>query len=109
MKLQTVIVATLLSVAISSPTWAAKGDAGAGKTKSTVCAACHGPDGNSLAPDFPKLAGQQGDYISHTLHDYKTKKRSNAIMNGQAATLTDQDIADLAAYYASQKGLSIKR
>ena len=109
MKLQTLLVVTLLSVAISSPAWATKGDAAAGKTKSTTCAACHGPDGNSLAPDFPKLAGQQGDYLVHTLKAYKTKARTNVIMNSQVATLTDQDIADLAAYYASQKGLSIKR
>ena len=109
MKLHTVIVATLLSAVISSPALAAKGDAAAGKTKSAACAACHGPDGNSLAPDFPKLAGQQVDYLSHTLHAYKTKKRANAIMNGQAAPLTAQDIADISAYYASQKGLSIKR
>ncbi|MBT9612276.1 MAG: cytochrome c [Burkholderiales bacterium] len=108
MKIQTLLAATLLSVAISSPAWAA-GDAAAGKNKSTVCAACHGPDGNSTAPDFPKLAGQQGDYLSHTLKAYKTKARTNAIMNGQAATLSDQDIADLAAYYAGQKGLSVKR
>ena len=109
MKAQTLLVATLFSVVISSPAWAAAGDAAAGKSKSTACAACHGPDGNSLAPDFPKLAGQQGDYLAHTLKAYKTKARTNVIMNSQVATLTDQDIADLAAYYASQKGLSVKR
>ncbi|MEK6663060.1 MAG: cytochrome c [Pseudomonadota bacterium] len=108
MKIQTLLAATLFSVAISSPTWAA-GDAAAGKEKSAACAACHGPDGNSTVPDFPKLAGQNGDYLSHTLKAYKTKARTNAIMNGQAANLSDQDIANLAAYYASQKGLSIKR
>ncbi len=104
MKIQTLLAATLFSVAISSPAWAS-GDVAAGKAKSAACAACHGPDGNSTVPDFPKLAGQNGDYLSHTLQAYKT----NAIMNGQAASLSDQDIANLAAYYASQKGLSIKR
>lgn len=107
MKAQTLLAATLLSVAISVPAWAA-GDAAAGKEKSAVCAACHGADGNSVAPDFPKLAGQNEDYLSHTLKAYKTKARNNAIMNGQAATLSDQEIANLAAYYASQKGLTIK-
>jgi len=108
MKAQTLLAATLFSVAISSPAWAA-GDAAAGKEKSAACAACHGPDGNSVAPDFPKLAGQNADYLSYTLKGYKTKARTNAIMNGQAATLTDADIANLAAYFASQKGLTIKR
>lgn len=108
MKLQTLLAASLFSLALSSPSWAS-GDAAAGKTKSTACGACHGPDGNSTVPDFPKLSGQNEDYLNHTLQAYKTKARTNAIMNGQAATLTDQDIANLAAYYASQKGLSIKR
>ncbi len=106
MKAQ-LIVAILIGAALN-PAFAA-GDAAAGKTKSAACAACHGPDGNSVAPDFPKLAGQQGDYLVHSLKAYKTKARSNAIMNGQVASLTDKDIADIAAYYASQKGLSIKR
>ena len=108
MKAQTLLAATLLSVAISSPAWAA-GDAAAGKEKSAACAACHGPDGNSVAPDFPKLAGQNGDYLSNSLKGYRSKARTNAIMNGQAATLTDADIANLSAYYASQKGLTVKR
>lgn len=108
MKAQTLLAATLFSIAIGSPAYAA-GDAAAGKAKSAACAACHGPDGNSTAPDFPKLAGQNGDYLSNTLKAYKTKARTNAIMNGQAAPLTDADIANLAAYYASQTGLSVKR
>lgn len=108
MNIQTLLAASLFSVAIASPAWAA-GDAAAGKEKSAACAACHGPDGISVAPDFPKLAGQNGDYLTHTLKAYRSKARNNAIMNDQAAKLTDQDIANLAAYYASLKGLSIKR
>ena len=108
MKIQTLLAATLLSLALGSPGLAA-GNAAAGKDKSAACAGCHGPDGNSAAPDFPKLAGQHGDYLSHSLKAYKTKARTNAIMNGLAATLSDKDIADLAAYYASQKGLNVKR
>ena len=108
MKAQTLFVVTLFGMALGNPVWAAD-NAAAGKEKSAACAACHGADGNSIVPDFPKLAGQNADYLSHTLKAYKNKTRSNAIMNSQAATLTDQDIANLAAYYASQKGLSVKR
>lgn len=98
-----------LALVFSAPTWAVHGDADAGKQKaSTVCAACHGPDGNSVAPNFPKLAGQNEDYLRISLMRYKTKERVNAIMNGQAAGLSDKEIADLAAYFASQKGLQVK-
>lgn len=107
MKKTMIWVALGLSFAL--PSWAAHGDAEAGKQKATsVCAACHGPDGNSTAPNFPRLAGQHEDYLKIALHRYKTKERVNAIMNGQAASLTDKEIADLAAYFASQKGLQTK-
>lgn len=109
MKAKTIIAATVLSVAITSPAWAGGGNATAGKEKSTACAACHGADGNSPAPDFPKLAGQDRDYLAYVMKAYRDKKRTNAIMNGQAAALTDQDIANLAAYYSSQQGLTVKR
>ena len=107
MKTQAIIATTILGVAMTLPAWAA-GDANSGKAKSTACAACHGPDGNSPAPAFPKLAGQNDDYLAQALKAYKSKARSNAIMNGQAANLSDQDIADLAAYFASQTGLKYK-
>lgn len=107
MKAQTMILAAVLSAAMTAPAWAG-GNAAAGKEKSGVCAACHGPDGNSVAPDFPKLAGQNADYLMHTLKAYRDKKRTNAIMNGQAEKLTDADIANLAAFYAGQKGLTVK-
>ena len=107
-KMTSVLVAITLSVGVSVSALAAHGDAAAGKKKSGVCAACHGNDGNSVAPNFPKLAGQHEDYLAHSLHAYKTKKRVNAIMEGQAANLSDQDIADLAAYFSSQTGLVVK-
>ena len=81
----------------------AAGDIDAGKEKSAVCAACHGADGNSPNPAFPILAGQYQDYLVRALADYKTGKRNNAIMAGFAATLSEQDREDLAAYFASQK------
>ena len=80
----------------------------AGKEKSKTCAACHGPDGNSQAPDFPKLAGQHEDYLVKALNDYKSGARKNAIMAPQTANLTKRDIADLAAFYSRQQGLKLK-
>ncbi len=80
------------------------GDAGLGKAKSAACSGCHGADGNSLAPAFPKLAGQGEAYIVKQLNEYKAGKRKNATMNAMAAMLTDDDIADIAAFYASQNG-----
>ena len=86
----------------------ARGNVEAGKAKSTVCAACHGADGVSSVPSFPKLAGQNPDYLEHSLQAYRSGKRKNPIMAEQAKNLSDADIADLAAYFAAQKGLSVK-
>lgn len=80
----------------------------AGKEKSKTCAACHGPDGNSAAPDFPRLAGQHYDYLVRALSDYKAGDRKNAIMAPQSANLSKKDIEDLAAFYSHQSGLSVK-
>ena len=88
----------------ASPLAAAGGDVKSGQTKAEVCASCHGADGNSTAPEFPKLAGQHADYIVRTLTDYQTGKRNNAIMQGFVANLSQQDMRDLAAYFASQTG-----
>ncbi|MDB6061895.1 MAG: cytochrome [Verrucomicrobiaceae bacterium] len=81
----------------------AAGDAAAGRSKSAVCAACHGSDGNSAAPTFPKLAGQSERYLNKQLHDIKGKVRVVPAMAGIADNLSDQDIADLGAYFSSQK------
>ena len=81
----------------------AAGDAEAGKAKAASCAACHGPDGNSMAPSFPKIAGQHADYLVKQLQEYKSGERKDATMNGMAAPLSEQDMADLAAYFASQE------
>ncbi len=75
--------------------------AGAAKAKE-VCAACHGADGVSPSPDFPKLAGQHRDYLEKALRDYKSGARKNPIMAGFAAPLSKEDIANLAAYFASR-------
>jgi cytochrome c553 len=88
----------------NAPVMAGNYEAGKEKAK-TVCAACHGADGNSASAEFPKLAGQQADYIVKTLQGYKSGKRKNPIMAPQAATLSQRDIENLATYYSMQQGL----
>jgi cytochrome c553 len=102
MKCLSALFATLL-LAASSSVAAADVAAGAAKVKE-VCQACHGMDGNSQVPDNPKLGGQRPDYIAKALRDYKSGARKNPIMGGQVSGLSAQDMADLAAYFASQKG-----
>jgi cytochrome c553 len=72
--------------------------------KVTVCAACHGADGKATQPVYPHLAGQYANYLEHALREYRAGTRKNPIMGAQAATLTDADIEQLAAYYAAQPG-----
>jgi cytochrome c553 len=80
----------------------AEGDAEAGKTTAKPCEACHAADGNAgVDPQYPRLAGQYADYIAKALHEYKTDERKNPIMKGFAATLSESDIENLAAYYSS--------
>ena len=86
----------------------ASGDAEVGKKKSTPCQACHGANGMSVSPEFPNLAGQHPDYLAAALRHYKNGRRKNAIMQPQATNLTERDIADLTAYFASQQGLAVK-
>ena len=90
-----------LAMAAALPVSAA-GDKAAGKEKSAVCAGCHGADGNSMNPDWPSLAGQGAKYIAKQLKDFKSGNRNDPIMAGQVAALSDQDMEDLAAYFASQ-------
>jgi cytochrome c553 len=78
------------------------GAADAGRTKSVVCAACHGADGNSVTPTWPSLAGQHARYLVNQLEAYKEGERLDAGMRGFASTLSEQDMQDLAAYFASQ-------
>lgn len=82
----------------------AQGSAEAGQTKAATCAACHGQDGNSLNPEWPSLAGQHEQYIVRALKAYRPGgTRNNVLMMGQVAALSDQDMADLGAYFATQK------
>jgi cytochrome c553 len=73
-----------------------------GATKSAVCAACHGPNGNSVNPEWPRLAGQSAVYIAEQLRLFRSGLRANPVMQPLASTLSDQDISDLAVYYEAQ-------
>lgn len=79
------------------------GDAEKGAGKAAVCAACHGAGGNSSNPEWPKLAGQHAPYAHKQLQAFKSGVRKNPLMTAQAAPLSEQDMKDLAAYFASQK------
>ena len=70
-----------------------------------TCQACHGPTGMSIDPIYPHLAGQYADYLEHSLKAYRSGERNNVIMAGFASLLSDEDIEDLAAWFASQEGL----
>ena len=100
MKTALPMLAALALLASGSALAAA--DIQAGAAKAQVCQACHGLDGNSQVPDFPKLGGQRPDYLAKALRDYKSGARKNAIMAPMAQPLTAQDIENLAAYYAAQ-------
>jgi len=86
---------------------AGPGNIANGKTKAASCAACHGDGNKTVSVDgkypYPKLAGQYPEYLEKALHEYKSGKRKNPIMGGMAKPLTEQDIADLAAYFGSLK------
>ena len=94
---------TALVVALCGSSVAIAADIKAGEAKAKeVCQACHGLDGNSQTPDYPKLGGQQPDYLAKALRDYKSGLRKNPIMAGFAGSLSAKDIENVAAYYASQ-------
>ena len=76
-----------------------------GKEVSKQCVTCHGEDGNSPAPNFPRLAGQHEDYLVHALESYKLGTRKNAIMAGIVAALSEEDMRNVAAFYSIQSGL----
>ena len=95
---------TLLSfaaLAFASTALMAAGNPEAGKAKAATCFACHGADGNAVDPQYPRLAGQYNQYLQQVLHEYKDGERNNPIMKGMVATLSDQDIEDISAYFSS--------
>ena len=97
--------ATPTSAAATAAAAVKPGDATAGQAKAAVCGACHGMDGNSADAQYPKLAGQNEQYIVRQLTSFKAGKRQNPIMMGMAAPLSEQDMHDLGAYFASKTAL----
>ena len=97
-----VLSGSLLSALACGPA-SAQGDAERGLAKSQSCIACHGTDGNSVNPEWPKLAGQAAAYLYKHLQFFKRGERVNPLMNALVANLSDQDMHDLAAYYASMQ------
>jgi cytochrome c553 len=98
-QLTTLVAALVLTAPLVA---GAAGDIEAGKAKSATCLACHGADGNSVNPVWPKLAGQHPSYIQKQLHSFKAGDRKDPLMSPMAAPLTDEDMANLAAYFSSQ-------
>jgi cytochrome c553 len=101
-----VMVGVVAGLAMMSMNVMAAGDAEAGKAKAAICAACHGADGIATIPGYPNLKGQNEQYLISSVKAYKNKERQGglaAVMQAQAAMLSDQDIANLAAYYAHLK------
>lgn len=94
-----------VAATVAHATEAAKpADPAKGKTiAATVCVACHGADGNSTIPANPKLAGQHADYIAKQLKEFKAGTRANPVMMGMAAPLSEEDMANVAAWFASQR------
>ena len=99
------IIKCLVTIALlgSASLSLAAGNPEAGEEKAALCAGCHGDDGNAAAPIFPKLAGQHGHYLIKQLYDFRSQKRVEPTMNAMAEPLTDEDVLDLAAFYASKK------
>lgn len=100
MKIKYLAIISLVLIA-SNPSYAA--DPAKGKTLAATCGACHGADGNSVNPAWPKLAGQHAEYTYKQLTDFKAGNRVNAQMAPMVAPLSEQDMADLAAYFSTQK------
>ncbi len=94
--------AALLSMLVSSTTFAAGGDVDAGQAKAATCVACHSVDGNSAVPTFPKLAGLGHKYLLKQMKDIRDGRRPVALMAGQVDNMSDQDLSDIAAFYDAQ-------
>lgn len=97
------ILALSLCLAWSATVPVSAADATAGEKKAETCSGCHGPQGNSSNPQWPNLAAQQSNYIINQLNNFKKGERSNPVMQPMAANLSEEDIANLAAYFSSQK------
>lgn len=95
------LLAGLVILGLGQTTYA-QGNPEAGQEKAALCGGCHGEDGNATAPIFPKLAAQHASYLKKQLHEFKSGKRVEPTMNAMAEPLSDEDIEDISAYYASR-------
>jgi cytochrome c553 len=102
MKTWLTALCTALVIAAAVPVQA-QGDVARGQQKATTCGACHGPEGNSETPEWPKLAGIDAPYLVAQLRAYQAGQRQDPLMGPQAKGLTEEDMHDLAAFYASKK------
>jgi cytochrome c553 len=104
-----IVVSVMCAAGLLAAQTAAAGNPELGRAKSAACVACHGEDGLGTAPNFPVLAGQYADYLAYALKQYRSGERDNVLMAPWAANLSDADIADLAAFFASLPGLSVPK
>ncbi|WP_461521005.1 c-type cytochrome [Porticoccus sp.] len=102
MKKMILGMAAMLGLTLASSLVFAGGDAAAGQAKTAMCAGCHGVDGNSPLANFPKLAGQGEKYLTKQLNDIKSGARAVPEMTGMLNAFSDQDLADIAAYFESK-------
>tara|TARA_B110000977_G_scaffold201511_1_gene296547 strand:- start:3239 stop:3862 length:624 start_codon:yes stop_codon:yes gene_type:complete len=101
--MKSILLVTLTALSLAGFVHA-KGDTSAGKDKAMACGACHGADGNSAVPSFPKLAGQGEKYLIKQMNDIHEGRRVVVTMAGQLDNMSEQDIANIAAYYSAQTG-----
>ena len=104
MTLSRIALCALISITANTYAIAAEQDSNisAGQTKSATCQGCHGPDGNSFSPDWPNLAQQNANYLGKQIHDFQSGARKDPTMSSMVIGLNEQDIRDIAAYFASQ-------
>jgi cytochrome c553 len=100
-RIRAAVLAAGMAVALASPGAWAQSTVQSGEAKAATCTACHGRDGIASRPDAPNLAGQNPVYFAHALKEYRSGARKNELMSVVAKTLSDDDIRDLAAYYAA--------
>jgi cytochrome c553 len=103
MKKKLQVLSISLALASATSILHAEGNINAGKEKSAACSSCHGDDGNSMVATFPKLAQQHSSYLAQQLHAFKDGTRNDPMMSPMAKSLSDDDIADISAYYSAQK------
>jgi len=108
MKTRHIKAAMLGLTGLMAITSANAADIAAGKAKAALCAGCHGADGNSINVIWPRLAGQHASYLEKQLHNFQSGKRKDPTMTAMAASLNEDDIKNVAAYFSSQKPAAAK-